>query len=635
MIPETKRVYTLKGVKKRTGKLKSKYSYSAIGKTTPSNIPIVELNGDGSMALNLQNIDTPITIISGVSCTVKYLLNGVEYTQSTSSEYSCIHIDIDKSKDYYVDIVLVNSKKLHFNYQLGSNTFKFKDATYNFTAQSSRKSNNLIEYTTGNPGVEYITNLSSNNYDGDLEKFPADGSISFKDCLLLYSYYNYGESYSAKGYDITDCYAYTTDGKTFYKPSFPSGISKTCVPNTGSRPIKFGDKIVIPLKTNYEYSKMLISEDHGKSFYLSSSLPSSREWLLYHFKAKDIFVLLPASSSSSTSAAYSKDLKTWTPVTLPTSMYSCMAHSELNGRLYVTINDSPNSYNYNKMIYTDDGINWKSYTMPATTNWGGSIYYLPKASKYLWMPHCQYNDDQPAYTNSETKYALISTDGLNWSNLTFPTSYPWKLTIIDDNPVFSTDGGTGWEVLIYNSSLTSYTRVTHDLPSDVKYYCKVGSTYYFWYSYLTASTSSNVEYYKTTSLTSWGSKKTSTHSQLKAEIGSATIYTMGHDTIITSKYAVGTSSTKIIRNGLEISNTYSRGLWYKTTTTSGATGISYSYDGTNWIDAPSQPSTTQCIGGVKDINNTPYLYPGKNTSYRIYYFGKINDMLNTYIKEVP
>lgn len=91
----------------------------------------------------------------------------------------------------------------------------------------------------------------------------------------------------------------------------------------------------------------------------------------------------------------------------------------------------------NKLVlYTDDGINWNTSTMPNSRNWGNVFYGNGK-----FIVPC-YNSDIYAY----------STDGINWTEGTLPISNTWKygvygngkyVLISDSNPAYvcySADG---------------------------------------------------------------------------------------------------------------------------------------------------------------------------------------------------
>ena len=151
------------------------------------------------------------------------------------------------------------------------------------------------------------------------------------------------------------------------------------------------------------------------------------------------------------------------------------------GSYYVCV-----SYGDNKIIYSNDSINWTLYTLPSAdyyimpyyyNNIYPSIFILTKNDKTYYTSTNGYNNwvsrtiTAPnvtifqynfVYANGlfvglnstinykESKIALISTDGINWTEITLPIGGFWY------NITYYKNMYIGFTYGIYNSNYSSY-----------------------------------------------------------------------------------------------------------------------------------------------------------------------------------
>ena len=186
-------------------------------KTTLSNIPEVKLENEaGSFHLTLPDTHMKMSIISGTLCAVVYRIYNssqdynsnkyTEYTQICDTSGSCIHIDLQSIlnvENTYVDIVLINEKELHFNYQINNCIFVLKSVLYKISdiPLTSSKKHTVIAYTEDyqykediiTTDMKYLVEGDNNrlfcvNYNNDYYIYYSDDNFKTKKSIFLYDY---------------------------------------------------------------------------------------------------------------------------------------------------------------------------------------------------------------------------------------------------------------------------------------------------------------------------------------------------------------------------------------------------------------------------------------------------------------
>lgn len=244
-------------------------------KTTLSNIPEVRLENEaGSFHLTLPDTHMKMSIISGTLCDVVYRIYNssqdynsnkyTEYTQICDTSGSCIHIDLQSVlnvENTYVDIVLINEKELHFNYQINNCIFVLKSVLYKIsdTPLTSSKKHTVIAYKEG---IKYKEDSHRYIDPGDVGITGANGR--------LFQYNN-----AVNGWDIR----YTDDGgKTFvykyFRDFYPGGIDGYFWRDI--RRLYAIDNIIVSVITtvssntiSHYYVYVAISSDNGETWNIS------------------------------------------------------------------------------------------------------------------------------------------------------------------------------------------------------------------------------------------------------------------------------------------------------------------------------------------------------------------------------
>ena len=300
----------------------------------------------------------------------------------------------------------------------------------------------------------YVTYLDENNFVvtssnpnmSTSSAYSSDGGETWLTTSMpLVSYHGYRKPVYKNGIliltgDNSNNIGYsTTKGRTWSTSSFPVVSSTTPSWSTPA----YGSNVFVAIYQNSNgLNKAAYSIDDCRSWELSD-LPSSSSnnaWIEPCY-GNGVFVTI---RSGTTQAAYTYDGITWEETTLPSAVTSSTPITYGNGMFVIL--------EYNKVIYSSDGIAWNSYSLPVSRTWTDLIF---ADEKFLAISN-----------NYDT--AIYSANGINWQQTIMPSSSYWSNLIYADGK-FLTSGSSSGLLAFSMSVFQCFTKEEIPTSSSIVY----------------------------------------------------------------------------------------------------------------------------------------------------------------------
>lgn len=152
-------------------------------------------------------------------------------------------------------------------------------------------------------------------------------------------------------------------------------------------------------------------------------------------------------AASAAKIAYSDDGLTWTEIDNTSGAnYICYGDGKFVGV----------KFNSNTAIYSTDGINWNTVTLPTTNNWASIAY---GDNKFVAVP----GGDATSST------AIYSTDGINWDTTTLPIT-KWLAGLSYGNNKFITAQNSTYgftKNIYYSTDVVNWSNSQYTSRNDV------------------------------------------------------------------------------------------------------------------------------------------------------------------------
>lgn len=264
---------------------------------------------------------------------------------------------------------------------------------------------NKIIFTGGEHGKvdsETASVVLVTDVNGKLAKFPN----AIPDSGYKFSHWenDNGEKVTTDTKFISDCIIYPVfidKGKLTWVKAGLGG-------NNDRNRLAYGNGVIIALPGPHKSGQIHRSEN-GTSWSYIRGIEDGRWTAAY---GKDKFVAVGAIYQEYTgkSAAYSKDGKTWTSVTIPNGWWSDVAYG--NG-VFVAVAYKADMYDTSgttQAVYSKNGINWYKSTLPAAQNWTSVTY----------------GDGKFVAVADSGNWAAYSTNGTTWTKCAMPLSAKWS-----------------------------------------------------------------------------------------------------------------------------------------------------------------------------------------------------------------
>ena len=197
--------------------------------------------------------------------------------------------------------------------------------------------------------------------------------------------------------------ATSTDGITWTSRTMPSSVPWSA--------IAYGNGRYVAIAGGPTNSNVSAYSSDGISW-TASTLPQSTTWTSIAY-GNGVFV----ASSRGTIAATSPDGITWTERTLPSAGTGGWTSVCSGNNLFVLTSGGVTTLGTNIYATSIDGITWTSRTLPSFGWWTKTIY---GDNKYLMLSQDPIPGGSYSRPNSYINTCLLSTDGLNWTNVITP-----------------------------------------------------------------------------------------------------------------------------------------------------------------------------------------------------------------------
>lgn len=190
LIPYSRKIYssTLNNISRI--KDKKQYSYINYRKAINGvywNISNISISGTDSFELNLKDTSQYTYTYTGCLCNVYLTLdNNEKLFENILIKNSCIHIDIDKTNNMYIDILLVSTKKLQITYQLVDKNRQYHECIitnvlFKWSEITTPKRESII-FNKESTGIK-TTNIDISNISKSSESIKF--SIKLDDILII------------------------------------------------------------------------------------------------------------------------------------------------------------------------------------------------------------------------------------------------------------------------------------------------------------------------------------------------------------------------------------------------------------------------------------------------------------------
>lgn len=197
--------------------------------------------------------------------------------------------------------------------------------------------------------------------------------------------------------------ATSTDGINWTFTAMPSSVPWSA--------IAYGNGIYVAISGGPTNSNVAAYSSDGISW-TASTLPQSTTWTSIAY-GNGVFVAV----SRGTIAATSPDGVTWTQRTLPSAGTGGWTSVCSGNNLFVLTSGGVTTLGTNVYATSIDGVTWTSRTLPSFGWWTKTIY---GDNKYLMLSQDPITNTNTARTNSFINNCLLSSDGLNWTNVITP-----------------------------------------------------------------------------------------------------------------------------------------------------------------------------------------------------------------------
>lgn len=246
--------------------------------------------------------------------------------------------------------------------------------------------------------------------------------------------------------DNTNKFAYSTNGITW---------TTTTDFNSAWRPftaITYGDgKFVAIAESDYDdtlkerVSVTAYSTD-GINWTLGK-LPFAGNWrAITYGNGKFVAVCRSRSDGKGTpDAAYSMDGVNWTETTVGEAGDNLEAVAYGNGK-FVTFGYIAGNNGDRTGYYSTDGINWNTMTLP----------YVPVSKQYTDIT---FGNGKFVAMTSEKSYCVYSTNGIDWTKITMPSSQSWH-AVTYGNDKFVAVADSGADVCAYSTDGINWTEMS-------------------------------------------------------------------------------------------------------------------------------------------------------------------------------